>query len=81
MCKLVTNMALCYGCGKAVESTHRWDMVYCDCGDIAVDGGHNYARRAYRTGAKWKDLCIYRPCNDETCPDKDPERANAEVLL
>jgi len=42
---IVRNMAKCDKCGDIIESKHRHDFVWCKCGSIAVDGGHEYLRR------------------------------------
>lgn len=47
--KIIRNAIRCKKCGVIVESTSRHDMVWCPCGTCAVDGGHAYLRRAYRT--------------------------------
>lgn len=78
MCTLVTNMAQCGHCQTVIESTHRHDFVKCSCGNVSVDGGLSYSRTMFRPGSRWKDLSIYSPCNDETCPDKDLELSYAE---
>lgn len=43
------NAARCRICGDYIESTSRHDLVWCACGNVAVDGGHDYARRCMRT--------------------------------
>jgi len=42
---LIRNKAECTECGDVVESKHRHDMVWCSCGQMAVDGGLAYLRR------------------------------------
>lgn len=39
------NRARCRRCGDVVESRSRHDLVTCQCGAIAVDGGQDYERR------------------------------------
>jgi hypothetical protein len=46
--KIERNSATCKLCGDEIESKHRWDYVTCSCGEIAVDGGTDYLRRAAR---------------------------------
>ena len=43
---VVTNKAQCKLCGDVIESTHRHDFKWCKCGEIAVDGGKSYIKRA-----------------------------------
>lgn len=80
MCTLIANMAQCERCDSVVESTHRWDYVACACGDIAVDGGRDYYRRVTADGARYRDLNIFRPCDDWACPDKSAENIFAEAM-
>ena len=42
---IIKNAAECRLCGDVIESTHRHDFVSCKCGEIFVDGGHDYLRR------------------------------------
>lgn len=44
---LYRNAAKCKGCLDIVESTHRHDFVTCSCGNLSVDGGHDYPRRVF----------------------------------
>lgn len=39
------NSIRCNTCEIEVASTHRHDFKFCDCGKVAVDGGHSYLRR------------------------------------
>lgn len=45
MITIIKNKAKCAKCGDTIESKHRHDFVYCECGAIAVDGGKDYLRR------------------------------------
>lgn len=42
---ILRNSARCLHCGDEVESTHRHDFRTCGCGELSVDGGHDYIRR------------------------------------
>jgi Zn finger protein HypA/HybF involved in hydrogenase expression len=44
MITIVRNAARCKKCGTTVESKSRHDYVKCPCGNVAVDGGHDYIR-------------------------------------
>ncbi len=44
---IITNKAQCRLCSDIIESVHRHDYVKCSCGEIAVDGGKEYIRRAF----------------------------------
>jgi len=43
---VVTNKAQCKLCGDVIESKHGHDFKRCKCGEISVDGGKNYIKRA-----------------------------------
>lgn len=45
---VTVNKAQCLLCGQIIESTHVHDFRTCKCGNLSVDGGHDYIRRAYR---------------------------------
>ena len=42
------NIAKCRLCGDVIESKHVHDYVTCKCGEISVDGGHDYCKRSAR---------------------------------
>lgn len=50
MGKTLINKAKCLLCGDVLESTSRHDSKTCRCGNLSVDGGHDYIRRSYRDG-------------------------------
>ena len=50
---IVRNAARCLNCRDVVESRHVHDFVSCSCGQLSVDGGHDYARRC---GSRYEDL-------------------------
>jgi len=43
--RIVRNAARCKKCDDVIESRYRHDFVYCKCGAIFVDGGHDYLRQ------------------------------------
>ena len=57
--KLIKNAAKCFNCGDVIESKHRHDFVTCSCGDLSVDGGLDYARRGFKSGASWREESLY----------------------
>lgn len=58
---IIRNSARCLDCDDEIESLHRHDFKYCKCGNVAVDGGDEYLRRVYKSGARWEDTSITRP--------------------
>jgi hypothetical protein len=53
---VIRNRAQCRLCGDVIESAHRHDFVSCSCGEISVDGGTAYLRRAARDFSNLIDL-------------------------
>lgn len=45
--KIKHNRIRCKRCGDIIESKSRHDFVWCKCGACAVDGGHDYTKRAW----------------------------------
>ena len=58
MQKIIKNAIQCKLCGEIIESKHRHDYVECKCGTCAVDGGHEYLRRSYKSKDCYTDLSI-----------------------
>lgn len=56
--KIIKNAIRCKLCGDEIESTYRHDYVTCCCGACAVDGGHNYLRRSFKTPDCFEDISI-----------------------
>jgi hypothetical protein len=46
---IIRNSAKCALCGDEIESKFRWDFVSCSCGEIFVDGGHDYLRAGFKS--------------------------------
>lgn len=55
---IISNQMRCHDCGDEPFSPHRHAMVYCKCGNIAVDGGTEYLRRLAKEGASYTELSI-----------------------
>lgn len=43
---ILRNAIRCKRCRDVIESLHRHDFKFCDCGAVAVDGGHDYLKRS-----------------------------------
>lgn len=43
------NMAQCLLCNEIIESKSLHDFVTCSCGNLSVDGGHDYIERSFLT--------------------------------
>lgn len=46
---ILRNSATCSKCGDSITSAYRHNYVTCSCGEISVDGGVDYLRRAARS--------------------------------
>ena len=51
------NKAKCLKCGDVIESSHRHDFVTCSCGNLSVDGGHDYLKRGFKS-SEWEDMSV-----------------------
>ena len=52
---ITKNAAKCLRCKEVVESKHRHDYQTCKCGNVSVDGGLDYLRRAVVHIELWED--------------------------
>ena len=46
---IVKNAIKCNHCQEVIESVHRHDFKWCGCKTVAVDGGKDYLKRAFKT--------------------------------
>ena len=63
--KIIRNAIRCNLCGDEIESTHCHDFVQCSCGACAVDGGHEYLRRCFRSRDCFTELSETEPPLEE----------------
>lgn len=70
MRKLTRNAAKCLLCGDIIESRSVHDFVTCNCGNISVDGGLDYAKRCFKQKDTWKELSEWEEIED-TVPEED----------
>lgn len=64
--KITRNMIRCRKCGDIIESRYTHDYIFCSCGAIAVDGGHDYLKRSYRdSNDDYEELSIYCENDDD----------------
>lgn len=59
MKKIIKNMVRCKLCKDVIESKTAHDFKYCSCGNVAVDGGHEYLRRCYKSQDDYEELSEY----------------------
>lgn len=48
----------CLECDSIVYSTMRHDMASCTCGSVAIDGGRDYTKISFKTGALYKTVLL-----------------------
>lgn len=77
MSGILHNRAKCLICGDIVESCYTHDMVFCKCGQMAVDGGKAYLKRSALYPDMVEDMslsCTNDECSDclKNCPHKHP---------
>lgn len=59
--KIVRNSVKCLLCDTEIESKHVHDFAWCPCGNVAVDGGQEYLKRAWTNpGDTWTDTSIIK---------------------
>lgn len=53
---ITKNAAQCLICMDIIESKSVHDFITCSCGNLSVDGGHDYCKRSCMDMSKIKDL-------------------------
>lgn len=68
MRRIIRNAIRCKHCGDVIESYHVHDFKFCSCGSCAVDGGHDYLRRCFKSSPEddYEDLS-----ESEVIPEKE----------
>ena len=56
---LVRNAIQCLSCDEVIVSEHRHDFKTCKCGNVSVDGGLEYKRRAFKGVHSYLERCAY----------------------
>lgn len=56
--RIIRNAVRCKTCEDVIESTYRHDFKQCSCGRVAVDGGHDYLRRAFAYEGCYEELSV-----------------------
>lgn len=54
--EIVKNSAMCKDCKDILTSRYRHDFQMCSCGNLAVDGGHDYIKRSVKDSDRIIDL-------------------------
>lgn len=49
---ILINAIRCLKCQDLIVSTHRHDLKWCSCGNVAVDGGKDYLKRSFAEGSE-----------------------------
>lgn len=77
---ITRNSAKCLECGDEIESTSVWDMQFCSCKSLAVDGGLEYRKRLYRTGTRWEETSVWTEETKTVGQIMDEMAANGEAI-
>ena len=48
----------CFACDDVIYSVNRHDFRSCTCGSVSIDGGKDYFKAAFKTGAQFKRVMI-----------------------
>ncbi len=56
---VITNKIKCNHCGDIIESEDTYDFKRCRCRRVAVDGGHDYAKRLFLEEGDYTDLSVF----------------------
>ena len=57
--RVIRNSAICLLCGEEVESEYTHHFNTCRCGNLSVDGGHEYTRRVFREHGTWRETSVF----------------------
>lgn len=60
---LLLNQVKCNICNEIITSKHRHDYVSCNCGNLHIDGGIDYAKRSFIT-ADYTDMSVFADEDD-----------------
>ena len=58
------NAAKCLKCEDEIRSKNRHDYVTCKCGNVSVDGGSWYCKRAFKTNEYENKIIEYKDVED-----------------
>lgn len=53
------NKAKCLKCGDIIISKNVHNYSQCKCGNLAVDGGSWYCKRAFKEENSYEDMIVY----------------------
>lgn len=64
MQRIKKNATRCKICGDVIESKTTHDFETCSCGNVSVDGGHEYLHRCFQAKDKYEELSEYEGEDD-----------------
>ena len=65
MQRIKKNATRCKIYGDVIESKNTHDFVTCSCGNVSVDGGHEYLHRSFQSKDKYEELSEYEEENEQ----------------
>lgn len=68
----------CLKCENIIYSRHVHDFHYCQCGNVAIDGGRDYYKINYNSPNSFKTVKIELPINDWAYLQFDYNQSNDE---
>ena len=73
MATIIHNRIRCNLCGDVIESYHRRDMKWCKCRSCAVDGGHDYLKRCFKSELGRDSFTEMSECEPEDASEWEEE--------
>jgi hypothetical protein len=67
-------------CKDIIESKYRHNFVYCRCGEIFVDGGHDYLRRGAHDSINFLELSEYAEDIEIVLEDDSARSSSMEFM-
>lgn len=76
--KIKRNRVQCLICNEIIESTYTHDYVTCSCGNVSVDGGYDYLKRAAKDISSFLEMAETEPVEeiDTSIPEEKSETYN-----
>lgn len=73
--RIKRNRAQCLICNEIIESTYTHDYTTCSCGNVSVDGGHDYLKRAVKEMSGFLEMAETEEA-DASIPEEKSETYN-----
>lgn len=57
--RIIVNKIQCDNCKDIIVSNNVHDYKSCECGNVSIDGGHDYTKRGWSEGYTYTELTVY----------------------